>query len=353
MAALSPFFRGCIVHRLRLALSLAALLLPELVHAQTTAPASTLDAVRSAGHLSCGVVEAVEDWNGQDQHGDLSPLGEAICHAVAATIFGDAGKAEIASVPGEPEALAWLKSGTRQLVVGVSPSAENAIQYGVAFGPPVFYDTGRLLVLGQAGYKTMADLAGKLVCAMDGSDADRTLRDEMTRRHIEYGVQLHSEQGEMDESVAVARCNAGAALESRLADSRADFPAGAPDFVFLPERFGIDPVAPAWRYGDQRFGLVVQYTIDALIEAEALGITQANIEAAQSRTDQRARRLLGGDRSVGNALGLPPAWAVRVIAAEGNYGEIFDRTVGKRYRLERGLNALWTAGGLMHPTPMQ
>ena len=112
-------------------------------------------------------------------------------------------------------------------------------------------------------------------------------------------------------------------------------------------------MVPAWRYGDQRFGLIVRYTIGALIEAEALGVTRANVEQARARTDMRAQHLLGGDRSVAQALGLHPDWAVRVIAAEGNYGEIFDRTVGKRYRLERGLNALWTAGGLMHPIPMQ
>ncbi len=350
------------MQRFRFALPLAALLLPHLLHAQPVAAAApgpafdaahSLDAVKAAGTLSCGVVAAVEDWNGQDQHGDLSSLSEVFCHAIAAAIFGDADKVTVVSFSGEPDALAGLHAGAQQLAVGVSPSAEAGVQWGVSFGPPVFYDSGRLLVLKQAGYKGVADLAGKLICAMDGSDADRTLRDEMTRRHIEYGAQLHSEQGEMDESVAVARCDAGAALESRLADSRADFPAGAPEFVFLPERFGVDPIAPAWRFGDQRFGLIVQATIDALIEAEALGITQDNVEAARARTDMRARRLLGGDRSVGNALGLPPDWAVHVIAAEGNYGEIFDRTVGKKFRLERGLNALWTAGGLMHPSPLQ
>ena len=360
--ALFPSFQGPLVQRLRFALPLAALLLPHLLHAQP-APAATpkpafdaehtLDAVKSAGRLSCGTIEAVEDWNGQDQHGDLSSLSEVICHAVAAAIFGDADKVTVITVPGEPEALAAVHTGTVHLAVGVSPSAENAMQWGVAFGPPVFYDTERLMVLAQAGLKGAADLSGKLICAMDGTDADRTLRDEMTRRGIPYALQAHSEQGEMDESVAVARCAAGAALESRLADSRADFPARAPEFVFLPERFGLDPIAPAWRYGDQRFGLIVQYTIDALIEAEALGITQDNVEAARSRTDMRARRLLGADRSVAQALGLAPDWAVRVIAAEGNYGEIFSRTVGKKLRLERGLNALWTAGGLMRPSPMQ
>ncbi len=337
------------------ALFLAALMLPGVLHAQSPAPdaAHSMAAVERAGRLACGTIAAEEDWNGQDQHGDLSVLTAELCHAVAAAILGDPAKVDVVTYPGEPDALAGLHSGALQLVMGVTPSAEAAMQWGIGYGPAVFYDTQRFMVLKQAGLTGAADLKDKLVCAMENSPAERTLRDEMTARNIPYALQAHSEQGEMDESVAVARCTAGTALESRLADSRADFPAAAPEFVFLPERFGVEPVVPAWRYGDQRFGLIVSYTINALIEAEALGITQANVEAARGRTDMRARRLLGADRSVAQALGLAPDWAVRVIAAEGNYGEIFSRTVGRRFRLERGLNALWTAGGLMHPAPMQ
>lgn len=317
------------------------------------APTQGFAAVQRTDKLACGVVETAEDWNGQDQHGDLSVLGIEICHAVAAAMLGDADKVDIVNFPAEPEALAAVRSGALELAVGITPSAETAMMWNVGFGPAVFYDSERFLVLEKAGLKGTDDLRDKLVCAMNNTPAERTLRDEMTARNIPYALQAHSEQGEMDASVAVARCAAGAALETRLADSRADFPAAAPKFVFLPERFGVEPIVPAWRYGDQRFGLVVTYTIDALIEAEALGITKANVESARGRTDMRAQRLLGSDRSVTQALGLAPDWAVRVIAAEGNYGEIFERTMGKRYRLERGLNALWTAGGLMHPQPMQ
>lgn len=335
------------------ALALSALLLPGPLRALAPEAAHSMAAVERSERLTCGTVQAAEDWNNQDQHGDLSVLTTELCHAVAAAMLGDAAKVDVVAFPGEADALAGLHSGALQLVMGVTPSAEAAMQWGVGYGPAVFYNSERLMVLKRPGLWSAADLKNSLVCAMQGSTAEQTLRDEMTARRIPYGLQAHSEQGEMDELIAVAHCAAGAALESRLANSRADFPPGAPEFVFLPERFGVDPVVPAWRYGDQRFGLIVSYTINALIEAEALGITQANVEDARARTDMRARRLLGADRSVSQALGLAPDWAVRVIAADGNYGEIFDRTVGKRFRLERGLNALWTSGGLMHPMPMQ
>jgi general L-amino acid transport system substrate-binding protein len=312
-----------------------------------------IPAIHTAGRLVCGTVEPVDDWDGRGEHGDISSLGSAICEAVATAVMGAKAPVQIVTFPAETEALEALKTGQVHLVVGLSPSAEASTQYGVAFGRPVFYDTQRFLVPAAAGFKTVADLKGKLVCAMNNTPAQERLQDFMTERKIVYGLQAHSEQGEMDASVAVAHCAAGSALESRLAESRADFPAKAPEFVFLPERFGLEPAAPAYRFGDQRFALLVDATINALIEAEALGITQANVQEARKRDDLAARRLLGADRSVGQALGLPADWAVPVLAAVGNYGEMFNRTVGKNYHLERGPNALWTGGGLMSPSPLQ
>jgi len=312
-----------------------------------------IPAVHYAGRLVCGTVEPVDDWDGQGEHGDLSALGSAFCEAIAVAVTGAKAPAEIVRFPAEAEALQALKAGQVHLVVGLSPSAEASMRYGVAFGHPVFYDTQRFLVPAAAGFKGVAELRGNLICAMNNTPSEQRLRDFMTERKIAYGLQAHSEQGEMDASVAVAHCAAGSALESRLAESRADFPANAPEFVFLPERFGLEPVAPAYRSGDQRFAVLVDMTLSALIEAEALGITQANVDEARKRTDLAARRLLGADRSVGQALGLPADWAVPVLAAVGNYAEIYDRTVGKNYHLERGPNALWTGGGLMSPSPLQ
>ncbi len=204
-----------------------------------------------------------------------------------------------------------------------------------------------------SGIKDLADLRDKLICAIDMSPPERTLHDEMGAKGIPYGLMSHSEQGEMDAAVAVRRCEAGAAMESRLVHSRANFHARTSDFVFLPERFGLNPIVPAYRYGDQKFGLVVDWAVSALIEAEALGISQANVASAAQRDDMRVEQLLGRDFATAQALGLPHDWAANVIAATGNYGEIFQRTTGGPYQLDRGLNALWTEGGLMRPLPMR
>ena len=317
------------------------------------AQGQTPAAIRSAQHLNCGTVQTADDWNGEDIHGNLSALGTAICQAVAVAILGTPDGLTVQSFPAEPEALAALKASSVQLAIGVSPSASTAIQYGVAFGPPVFYDSQRMMVARQSGIADLPGLRDQLICALDMTPPERTLRDEMTARGITYALMAHSEQGELDAAVAVRRCVASTAMETRLAQSRANFHARTSDFIFLPERFALSPVVSAYRYGDQTFGLIVDWTVNALIEAEALGITQQNVSDAAKRGDMRAEQLMGHDFATAQALGLARDWAARVIAVTGNYGEIYQRTTGGPYHLDRGLNALWTDGGLMRPLPMK
>jgi general L-amino acid transport system substrate-binding protein len=318
----------------------------------TSAQAATLTEIKTSRHFDCGTVQNIDDWNGLDMHGDLSALEGEICRAVAVAILGDDSGLVLHAYPGEPEALAALQAGRIALAAGVSPSAALAMKDGLAYARPIFFDSQRLLIAKQSAAAEIAGLRDQLICALDMSPPERTLRDEMTQRHIPYALMTHSEQGEMDAAIAVRHC-VGTALESRLAQSRANFHAGADDFAFLPERLSLAPVAPAYVSKDADFGLLVDYTISALIEAEALGIDKANVVAARQRDDMRATQLLGGDFATAQAFGLAHDWAAKVIATTGNYGEIFERTVGAPYRLERGLNALWTHGGLMAPAPMQ
>jgi general L-amino acid transport system substrate-binding protein len=334
-------------------LSFPRLFVLGLLSLASVANAQTLSSIKTSKHLDCGTVQSIDDWNGEDVHGDLSALGGEICRAVAVAVLGDAEGLSIHPFPAEPEALAALKAGNVQLVVGVSPSATVAAQYGVGFGPAVFFDSQRILVAKQSGIADLAGLRDRLICALHLSPPERTLRDELTARHVAYALQSHSEQGELDAAVAVRRCAAGTGMESRLAQSRANFHARTSDFVFLPERLALAPVVPAYPDKNRAFGRIVDWTISALIEAEALGITKDNVAEASKRADMRADQLLGHDFATAQALGLAHDWAAEVIATTGNYGEIFERTTGKPYQLERGINALWTQGGLMAPMPMR
>ncbi len=327
---------------------LLALLVPGLA-----CRAETLAAIRSSHSLACGTVQGVDDWSGDETHGDLSGLGQEICRAVAVAILGDEEGLQVQPFPAELEALRALQSGTVQLVVGLSPSVASAVQFGISFGPVVFYDSQRILVSRQSGITRLEDLRDQLICALDLGEPERTLRDVMTARGIPYALMTHSEQGEMDAAIAVRRCAAGTAMESRLAESRANFHAYTRDFVFLPDRLSLDPVVTAVRRDDAALALVVAWTVSALVEAEALGLSRDNLAMAGAQESLRTDRFMGRDFATAQALGLARDWAPRVVASVGNYGEIFDRTLGGPFGLERGLNAVWTAGGLMRPLPMR
>jgi general L-amino acid transport system substrate-binding protein len=320
--------------------------------APLAANSTTLAAIRSRGSLDCAVVAPLEDWNGLDIHGDLSDFESEICRGLAAAVLGDPDKATIQRFPGEPEAVAALRSGQVQVGVGLSPSTGVAVAHGIAFGRPVFFDTVRLLTHKDSGVHDAAGLQNRLVCAMDLSYPEVVTQDAMRARGITVGIQSHSEQGENDAAIAVARCAAGAGMESRLAASRARFHGFTPNFVFLPERWGLSPMVVATRNDDPLWSLAVDDMIDALVAAEALGITQANVAQAGTREDIGARELTGRDIAIPRAFGFSRDWAVRAVAAVGNYGEIFDRTIGRPYHLDRGLNALWSDGGLMAPNPL-
>lgn len=334
-------------------IGLRALLLLLVFGISGAAHAQLVDELRRSNRLDCGVVQNADDWDGASIHGDLSAFEGEICRAVAVALLGDGGHLDIHLLPAENEGFQALQSGAVPLVVGLSPSASAAVHFKVQFGKPVFYDTQRILVSKLSGIKDIADLRDQLICALDLSPPERTLHDVMTAEKVPFALMTHSEQGEMDAAIAVRHCAAGTGMETRLAQSRANFHALTSDFVFLPNHLALEPIAPAYRYGDQVFGMIVDWTINALVEAEALGITQANVSQVGKRDDMRAEQLSGADFATAQALGLPHDWAVKVIAATGNYGEIYQRTIGKPYHLDRGLNALWTQGGLMSSQAMR
>ncbi len=241
---------------------LARLLVLGLLSLGSAADAQTLASIKASRHLDCGTVQSVEDWNGEDIHGDLSALGGEICRAVTVAILGGSEGLSIHAYPAEPEALAALKAGKIELAVGVSPSATVAMQFEIGFGPPVFYDSQRILVAKESGIADLAGLRDQVICALDMSPPERTLRDELTARNSSYALQSHSEQGELDAAVAVRQC-VGTGMESRLAQSRANFHARVSDFVFLPERLDLAPVVPAYPDKDRAFGRIVDWTISA------------------------------------------------------------------------------------------
>jgi general L-amino acid transport system substrate-binding protein len=318
--------------------------------------ATTLERVREAGQLRCGVVVAPEDWNKTDLHGDLSALDVEICKAVGVAALGDRVKVDLTPFNTESEAEQGLGESHVDLVVGVTPTASAAWRWHVAFGPPVFYDGLGLLVRSKLPATKFADLGSRKVCVIDGTDNDHVLQARVAAGASGVRVATWQEEGEMDDAMDTRWCDAVGAYVSRLVQLRNQYPKLA-NARLLPELLTLSPIAPAYRTDDRQWGEIIDWTVHALVEAEVLGINHANVRAQSGSSDPAVQRIVGTDWSLARSLGLMPRkdWAAEVIAVVGNYGEIYDRTLGdaSNKHMPRGVNALWTQGGLMHALPVQ
>ena len=336
---------------------LAAALLGLATYAGAETPpaaaGATLRQIQAAGELHCGVVVAREDWNKVDLHGDLSSFNSEICKAVGIAALGTRAKIEITTFNSELEAEQGLSRSRVDLVVGVTPSASASAHWQIAFGPPVFYDGLAVLVQPELAAMSLKDLAGRKICVIDGTENDRVLQARADAGALKMRVSTWQEEGEMDDAMATHWCSAVGAYVTRLVPLRQQY-RQLVNARILPDLFTLSPVAPAYRRDDAQWGLLVDWTIYALIQAEASGVTRANVAAQKTNEDPVVQRLLGIDWVTSQALGLTNKdWTATVISAVGNYGEIYQRTVGASFQLPRGVNALWTDGGLMHALPIQ
>jgi general L-amino acid transport system substrate-binding protein len=314
---------------------------------------STLRQIQSAGQLRCGVLVSREDWDKVDLHGDLNALDVEICKAVGVAALGTRGKIDITTFNTDLEAEQGLSQSHVDLVVGVSPNLAAATQWGIAFGPPVFYDGLALLVRADVPANSLKDLTNRKICVIDATENDRWLEAHASTFTPKLRISTWQEEGEMDDAMATHWCDAVGAYTTRLLPLRSGYRQLA-NARILPNLLTLAPVVPAYRNGDPHWALLVDTTINALIQAEESGVTRANVAAQKSSEDPAVQRLLGVDWISSKALCLPNKdWAATVISAVGNYGEIYQRTVGEPFKLPRGVNALWLDGGLMRAMPIQ
>ena len=308
----------------------------------------------AADHLRCGVIAEPLDWNKQDLHGSLVPLDTEMCRAVATALFGSPDRLDIQAYNTEQDGLAALKDGKSDIVAGVTPAAGPIAKAGVHFSPPIFQDGQGFMVHRAEGIHSIADVAGHKLCYIEDTDNDPTVLAFLAAHGVSaipFGFQ---EEGEMDAGIMDRHCQVTSAFISKLAEARATF-RNAADYLFLPDMLTLVPIAIAVPADDHRLSGVVDYTISVLLQAEILGVTRKSAQAVSHSEDTRMRRLTGEDWITAQGLDLPHDWSRRVIAAVGNYAEIYDRTEGLHapFQLPRGLNALWNQGGLMAPLPLQ
>lgn len=317
--------------------------------------ATTLSKVRAAGTLVCGVDTEEPEWTLADAHGNRSAFDDDICKAVAAAVLGSDAKATIKYFRDEVSSLAALKSGKIDLLASASRNIRTH-NGSFSFARTVYFDYQGFLVNKDLGLKVLNDLAGKKICALVGSEIEYQLAAYMARQKIKYIPGPFSEEGEMEAALVTGNCAAITADVSQLAYERIAFKQLAPKYVIIPDAIVTnDPLAPAVRSDDARWAAIVDWTINALIQAEELGITQANVGEMEKSDDMLVRRLLGAQKGWGQFLGLEDEWAAHAVEAVGNYGEIFDRDLGSASprHLTRGLNDLSSRGGLMYSDPIR
>jgi general L-amino acid transport system substrate-binding protein len=323
---------------------------------------ATLDRIKATGSLPCGINTEEPEYSTQDAHGNHTVLDVDICKAVAVAVLGSNAKFTVVPFRDEQDALKALKSGQIALLATGSPNFINTASFnttnvGFGFARPIFYDYQGFLVNKTMGINSPKDLAGKKICFLGGTEIESQLESYMQREKIKWLPFPFEEEGEMEAAFVTRNCAAITADVSQLAYERLGFKSMTKNFEILPDVIAKDPLAPTYTLDDPQWATIVNWTVEALIQAEESGVTQANLaEMKMKKSDDVViRRLLGLQRGYGQLIGLDDAWAARVIEAVGNYGEIFERDLGSGsvMKLPRGLNNLWTQGGLMYALPIR
>jgi len=338
------------MHKFKYALG-AALLLAGLQAAQ----AGTLDVVKQRGVVNCGVTTGFAGFSAPDAKGQWQGLDVDMCRAVAAAVLGDASKFKAVPLNSQQRFTA-LQSGEIDLlarnttVTQQRDTALGAISAGVNF-----YDGQGFLVSKSLGVKSAKELNGASVCMQTGTSNENTMADWARANNVQYKPVVIEQFNEVVNAFAAGRCDVFTTDASGLASIRISKLTNPDDYVVLPEIISKEPLGPFVRQGDDGWLNIVKWSLQAMIGAEELGVTSKNVDEQLKSTNPNVRRLLGVTEGAGKNMGLDEKWAYNIIKQVGNYGESFERTVGRDspLKIQRGLNAQWTDGGLMYGLPIR
>ena len=316
----------------------------------------TLDGVKSRGFMRCGVSEGIAGFSAKDAAGRWSGFDVDFCRAVAAAALGDPEKVKFVPLKASTRFPALQARTIDLLARNTTWTFPREVQLRARFPAVLFHDGQAFMVPASSSVKKVADLAGAKVCVEKGTTHQQNLGDWFAARSLRADMLVVDSAAGAADALFAGRCTAYTSDGSQLAAARLRAPGGSQGWVILPERISREPLAPAVLGGDEEWFLLVRWVLYAQIAAEEHGITRANVEQIVSRTrDPGLRRLTGAEGGYGKALGVREDWAVRAIAAVGNYGEMFERNLGRDspLKLERGANRLWTEGGLMYAPPLR
>ena len=320
------------------------------------ATAGTLEDVQAKGHLQCGVSTGLVGFAAADANGNWDGFDVAVCRAVAAGVLGDAQAVKFTPTTGKTRFTALSSGEVDMLARNTTWTFSRDADLKLTFVGVNYYDGQGFMVPAGLGVSSAKELDGATVCIQTGTTTELNLADFFRSNNISYEPVPIETNAEAQKQYLAGACDVYTTDRSGLAATRATFE-NAADHVILPEIISKEPLGPLVRHGDDQWADIVRWTLNALITAEELGITSANVgEIGSGPTNNpEVNRLMGTEGDLGGMIGLDKAWAQRAIAAGGNYGEIFERHIGENtpIGLARGLNAQWTDGGLIYSPPFR
>ena len=320
------------------------------------AAAGTLDDVKARGKLNCGVTTGLVGFAAPDANGEWQGFDVGVCRAIAAAVLGDPKAVEFVPTTGKTRFTALASGEIDVLARNTTWTFSRDVDLKFEFAGVNYYDGQGFMVPKALGVSSAKELDGATVCIQTGTTTELNLADFFRTNNISYEPVPIETNAEAQPLYLEGACDVYTTDASGLAATRAAFE-NPGDHIVLPEIISKEPLGPLVRHGDNEWGDVVRWTLNALIAAEEVGITSANIAelGAAAGDNPEINRILGTEGTLGEMLGLSADWAKNAIMAGGNYAEIFEKNIGENtpIGLSRGLNAQWTDGGLLYVPPFR
>ena len=322
--------------------------------ASVASAATTLESLKEKGHLQCGVTSGLPWFSQPDDKGNWTGIDVDTCRAVAAAIFGDAKAVEFTPLTAKERFTALQSGEIDMLSRNTTWTLTRDASLGLNFAGVNYYDGQGFLVNKGIGVDDATQLDGATVCIQAGTTTELNLSDYFRAKGMEYKPIVFDTSEQTVQGFASGRCDVLTSDRSQLAALRSKL--SDPDSAkILPNTISKEPLGPVVRQGDDQWFNIVKWVLAVQINAEELGVTSANVDDMLKSDNPNIQRLLGTDGDMGAKLGLPGDFGAKIVKQVGNYGEMYDRNVGPDtpLGLERGINALWTEGGVMYAPPVR
>ena len=313
---------------------------------------STIDAVKARGQLVCGVSTGLAGFSLANSQGEWTGLDVDICKAVAAALFGDAKKVKYTALSAQQRFTALQSGEVDILSRNTTWTLSRDTSLGLDFTGVTFYDGQGFMVPKKLNVTSAKQISGATVCVQPGTTTELNLTDWARANNIRFTPVVIERLEEVNAAYFSGRCDVYTTDISGLAAIRGSQAPNPADHVILPEVISKEPLGPAVRHGDQKFADLVRWTFYAMLEAEEMGLTSANIDQQANSQNPSIQRFVGTQGEYGKMLGVDAKWSYNVIKQVGNYAEIYDKNV-KPLGIERGVNKLWKDGGLQYAPPMR